>query len=235
MPPVLTQEVLEQLRSAAEYLGWVKVLIARVKSEEGDGLRRIRLRIGLAKNLMEEAFPIGIFADHYFHGSSDVEVALKVGNQSYDAIVIDRRPKPSKVSFIEVTLASEGETDYLRMLTLHESGHVSGLGRVSKTGTRKTGRVIEVEYEAVSQAEVLERERKAISEAIQCKLAKSYPTGTALVIAFDDTMSYDRADNLANIRDAIQSYEEELRVFRLVAVVGLVQRSCTFHPAANAI
>ena len=88
---------------------------------------------------MQEAFPIGLFATEYFDGSTEVEIALKVGSQGYDAVVNDRREKPSGISYIEVTMASEGEIDYLRMLTLHQAGQVSGLGRVSKSGTKKTG------------------------------------------------------------------------------------------------
>lgn len=234
MTDVLTPLVLEQPRMAAAYLPWVKELIGRVKSEELDGLLKIRLRVGLAKVLMQEALPIGLFASKYFEGSSEVEIALKVGSQGYDAVVADRRQKPSGISYIEVTIASEGEIDYLRMFTLHETGQVSGLGRVSKTGTKKTGRVVKVEAEAVSQTEILEKERRIISEAIKRKLGKAYPAGTALLIAFDDTMSYDRADNIANIEDILESYGEQLSVFRLVAIVGLTQKLFISRTGANA-
>lgn len=223
MPDVLTVQLLEQPQTAGTYLPWVRSLIERVKSEESDGLRKIRLRVGLAKELMQEAFPIGLFAFRYFEGSAEVEIALKVGSQAYDAVVHDQRTKASGISYIEVTVASEGEVDYLRMLTLHETDHVSGLGRVSKTGTKKTGRIVKVENEAVSQAEVLETESRIISEALERKLSKVYPAGTALVIAFDDTMSQDRPDNIANIESVLASYAERLRPFHVVAIVGLVR------------
>ena len=172
MPSALTSAVLEQPKTADNYLGWVKSLIEQIKSEDPDDLRKIRLRIGPAKELMEEAFPIGLFASRYFEGSTEVEISLKVGSQNYDAIVSDKREIPSGISYIEVTLASEGETDHLRMLTLHETGQISGLGRVSKTGTKKTGRVISVKAEAVSQQEVLAKERQTLSAAIERKLDK---------------------------------------------------------------
>jgi hypothetical protein len=234
MLDVLTSQVLEQPQTAGAYLDWVKGLIKRVKSEDPDGLRKIMLRIGLAKELMQEAFPIGLFASKYFEGSSQVEIALKVGSQGYDAVVNDQREKSSGITYIEVTFASEGEIDYLRMLTLHETGQVSGLGRVLKTGTKKTGLVVKVENEAVSQAEILAKERSVVSEAIERKLAKAYPAGTALLVAFDDTMSYDRADNIANIEFVLDSYREQLRVFRVVAVVGLVKNLFISRNGTNA-
>ncbi|MDY1221218.1 hypothetical protein ACM8BJ_34565, partial [Pseudomonas aeruginosa] len=138
MATMLTAQILEQPHTAHDYLHWVKGLIADVR-QEPDGLRQIRLRIGFAKNLMEEALPIGLFASHFFAGSEEVEISLKVGSQNYDATVRDARSRPSGVEFLEVTMASEGETDYLRMHMLHETGCVSGLGFVRKVVGRRSG------------------------------------------------------------------------------------------------
>jgi len=222
MDHILTSEVLEQPLSAAAYLGWVKSLIARTKAEDSDGLRKIRLRVGLAKELMEEALPIGYFARSYFEGSNQVNITLKVGSQCYDAVVSDCRDLPSGLEYLEVTLASEGEDEYLRMSELHDTAQVSGLGPVTKTGTRRIGRVVTIEPEVVSQANVLAKERRMIAKAIERKLAKSYPANTALIIGFDDTMSFNRSDNIANIKDTLAEFEDRLSVFHTVAVVGMV-------------
>jgi hypothetical protein len=72
--------------TAAEYLRCVREVISRVKGEP-DGIERIRLRKGLANELMNEAFPIGLLASTYYGASEEVRIRLKVGNQSYDAIV----------------------------------------------------------------------------------------------------------------------------------------------------
>ena len=220
--PVLTTAVLEQTQTAANYLPWVRELIARVKSEP-DGQEQLRLRIGLAKQLMNEAFPIGLLAAKYFEGSEQVTISLKVGNQNFDAAVVDARSEGSSVQYIEVTMADDGEDDYLRMRVLNERGEVSGLGQVSKTGTKKTGLTINVAGEMVSQAEVLIRERKRVSQAIARKLGKSYPPNTLLLLAFDDTMAFDRRDNIANIEAVLSDYLPRLQAFHAVAIVGLQQ------------
>lgn len=220
---ILKNELLEEQHSAADYLEWVRSLVAQVK-EEPDGLARIRLRIGPAKELMNEAFPIGLLASTFFGASDQVHLALKVGNQPYDATVSDLRPDGTSIQFIEVTLAGEGEDDYLRMRTLHECGHVSGLGRVAKSGTKKTGLNIRVESTMVSQTDVLDRERNSIASAIERKLTKSYPPHTLLLVAFDDTMAFDRPDNISNIQAAVSAFLPRLASFHSVALVGLQNR-----------
>ena len=141
---------LEDEHTAAEYLRWVKTRISRVKAET-DGLERIRYRVGLANELMNEALPLGLPASNYIESSEKICIQLRVGNQNYDATVTDGRDNSSSVEHIEVTLASDGEEGYLRMRVLHETGEVSGLGTVTKSGTQKTGLTIRVEREMVSQ------------------------------------------------------------------------------------
>ena len=216
----LTPEVLEEPHSAKDY--WAKSLVQRLKAEP-DGLERIRLKIGLAKDLMNEVMPIGLLASHYFDESEEVQIGLKIGNQTYDATVSDTRVAGPSVSYIEVTLAHEGEAEYLRDLHLHETGEVSALGSVTKHGTKRTGRTVTIDREMVSQTEVLKRERDLVSKAIDRKLSKRYPPKTLLIIGFDDTMAFDRSDNIANLNDVLTEYLPKLKAFHSVAIVGLRQ------------
>lgn len=222
MPDVLTNEVLEESHTAKEYLLWAKDLVKKLKSEP-NGLERIRLRVGLAKVLMEEAIPIGLLASKYFGESDDVRIKLKVGSQTYDAEVSDNRKQPSAISFIEVTLAHEGEDQYLRMRHLHEKGEVSGLGRVIKRGTKKTGLDVKVVNETLTQAEIMRRERDLLLKTIDKKLQKKYPPNTLLLVALDDEMAFDRKDNIKNLEDVIVERMSSLSAFHTIAVVGLHQ------------
>ena len=158
----LSKEILEEKRSAAHYLSWVRSLIDAVKLEPG-GLRRIRYREGLAQPLMYEALPIGLLANSFFEASEQVSIRLKVGSQPYDAEVEDGRQNGLPIRYLEVTMDLEVEDDYLRMKMLHEKGEVSGLTKVLKKRDRKNGLRVEIPREAVSQQEVLARERKVLS------------------------------------------------------------------------
>lgn len=200
----------------------MKTLISRVKKEP-NGLQQLRLRMGLAKELINEAFPIGLLASTYFGSSEEVSIRLKIGNQSYDAIVSDSRSTGLPVEYVEVTLASDGEDDYLRMHVLHESGGVSDVGSVIKTGTRRTGQTIQVKREMVSQSEILRRESERVARAIARKLDKAYPPNTLLLVGFDDTMAFDRPDNIANLEATVATYFPQLKAFHSVVIVGVQQ------------
>ena len=80
----LSPELLEQRHTAAEYLRWVRELIKLVQLED-NGIERIRLRQGLAKELMNEAFPIGLLAETFFEASEQVQISLRIGSQNFDA------------------------------------------------------------------------------------------------------------------------------------------------------
>jgi hypothetical protein len=218
--PSLTAQVLEEVHTAAEYHRWVRALISRVK-EEPEGIEQIRLRRGLAKELMNEALPIGLLASSYFSGSDEVSIQLKIGNQNYDAQVFDRRDGGLRVDYIEVTVAGDGEDDHLRMRALHEHGEVSGLGAVRRTGTQKTGLKIHVDREMIAQSEQLRRENARIAGAIQRKLSKKYPPNTLLLLAFDDTMAFDRPDNRSAIEATVAAFLPQLTSFHSVALIGM--------------
>ena len=218
----LTTDLLEEWHTASDYLGWARSLVERVKSEPG-GLERILLRTGLGKPLMEEAIPIGLLASKYFDGSSDVRIALKLGSQNFDATVSDGRGEGGSVSHIEVTLAHEGEDQYLRNLHLLEKGYVSDFGPVTKHGTKKTELSVQVEGKMKSQAEVIQCERCLVSDAIERKLGKHYPPGTLLLVGFDDRMAFDRKDNIANLESVVAEYLPRLKAFHTLAIVGLHQ------------
>jgi hypothetical protein len=231
---ILTRDVLEESHTAKSYLSWARGLVAQVKSEP-DGLRRIRLREGLTKELMTEALPIGHLASTYFAESEDVRIKLKIGNQNFDAEVSDDRKNASPLSFIEVTLAHEGEDEYLRSLVLHEIGEVSGLGKVTKRGTKKSGLTVEVAREMVSQGDVLSRERDCVSRAIERKLDKDYPADTLLLIGFDDTIAFERRDNTENLQAVLDEFLSRLKSFHTVAIVGLQRGLLIDRRTGNAI
>jgi hypothetical protein len=217
---VLTQQLLEEEHTADEYQKWVDSVIAKVQQEAGR-LKRIRLREGLAKQLMNEADPIGILATKYFAASDQVRIRLRIGNQLYDAEVVDQRTNGSSVRYLEVTMAFEGEDDYLRMKALQETGEVAWLSKVIKPKVRKPGWKPIIPMEAISQNEVVLRETEKFKGAIERKVGKSYPVGTMLVIGFDDRMAFDHRENQESLASVISAYRSQLVGFHSIALVGM--------------
>lgn len=220
----LTPEELQEPRTAAKLLPWVEQKIEEIGSTE-DGKRAIRFREGLAKPLVEEVLPLGIFASRHFHNSGKVNIQPTLGNQDYDATIQDRREQRAPFSFVEITQAHEGENKHLRMMVLERIGHVNVLGAVRKTGTKATDIHIEIENEAVSHTTVVEHELRKVEEAIRRKVQKSYPRDTALLVVFDDYISMQNQDDLGRLRDCVQSLLPDLRNFRWLAVIGWSKRT----------
>ncbi|MDD5038476.1 MAG: hypothetical protein PHN78_04080 [Dehalococcoidales bacterium] len=106
-------------------------------------MKYFRLQKGLIKQLVEEIVPLVIFGKHKFGDNTQVFLHPVIGNQPYDAIVVDTRTKPASQSYLEITLAHEGENDYWRRCLLLEEGYVPSYASVIKDGKGKN-RVVSI-------------------------------------------------------------------------------------------
>jgi len=220
----LSREELAMPRTAAQYLLWVDSRIEELAATP-QGKRAVRFRTGLAKPLVEEALPLGIFAQHHFGGSDSVDIRLVLGNQSYDAIVEDNRDAKSPFSFVEITQAHAGEDEYLRMLALDREGRVSALGPVHKVGTKATGIYVDVENVGVTHSDILEAELARVESAITRKLGKAYPSNTALLVVFDDHISIRDENDKDALRARITPLLPDVDNFCWLAIVGWTRRT----------
>jgi len=189
---IITEDEITTERTPAELIKWVESKLDAVASTDS-GEKTIRLRQGLAKQLVEEVYPLAIFASKKYGETNLVHIKPIIGNQNYDAILTDNSYSPASVSYVEVTQAHEGETEYLRAIHLQEHGYVPGIGTVKKEGTKKTGLRVSAQPEAVSVDSVAGSELQKIVDAIGRKEGKSYPDNTCLVIKFDDGYMFRRA------------------------------------------
>lgn len=220
----ITEEELQKERSASDFLPWVEGLLQALGSTpEGKGA--VRFRQGLAKQLVEEALPLGIFALHHYGSSEDVYLRLVLGNQNYDAVVHDRREAPSPFSFVEVTQAHAGEEEHLRMLEMEEHGHVNVLGTVSKSGTRATGIHVEIESAALSHHVVLEKELERVEAAVRRKAEKEYPEKTALLVVFDDYIAVNDEGDVGAVYERLERMLPDLAQFSWLSIVGWSKRT----------
>lgn len=179
---LLSKDELQRPRSARAFRAWVDRVIDALAADP-DLKLAARQQQDLMKSLFEEVRPLALFAHHHFNSSCLVTLQYVMGDQPYDGVVLRNWRWPrSKVKFIEVTQAHEGEAEHLRMLALKREGHVNALGPVHKTGTKATG--INLKHEDV-RGSVIDR----IVEAVERKQKKTYPEGTALVVSFDDSIA----------------------------------------------
>src|SRR5919108_4173948 len=112
-PPVLTQQELETPRPAADMLAWVDSAHARFNTRQ----LRAEARAGkhFANQLVLEARPMALFAGRYYGASPQVTITHIIGNQNYDGVIVDRRPHPDTLRYLEVTTTLKTYEDSLRM------------------------------------------------------------------------------------------------------------------------
>lgn len=190
-------EELAKRRTPRELIDWVERKMDQIGSTD-EGEKALRLHEGLAKQLMEEVYPLAIFGRHKFGDTDRILLEPVIGNQSYDAIVTDLRTKPNTQSYVEITQSHEGENDYLRRLVLQKQGCIFMPSDVIKTGTKKTGLKVSVKPN-VNSGEIAENELNRIVDAAKRKAGKDYPTGTSLIIVFDDDRFFQRAMDDSNL------------------------------------
>jgi len=220
----VTQNELKTPRPCKDFLLWVEKKIENIANcETGKGT--IRFRRGLAKQLVEEAMPIGIFAEHHFGHTDNVIIQCVIGSQNYDAQIFDKRSDQPALSYLEVTQSHDGEDEISRMRKLSECGHVSAVGEICKRGTNATGIKINVKEEAVSHDDVLEHTFTLCRDAIERKACKLYPEGTALVVVFDDYLLGSKGVDAKTLRAYINPVIARLDNFRLVALIGWSKRT----------
>jgi len=181
----VTEQELTKVRTPGELARWVAQKTDELASQPG-GKDAVRMRSGLCKQLTEEVYPLSILASHAYGNRDDVTIEPVLGNQNYDAIITvdDRRMK------LEITLAHEGEKEFLRRLMLKEQGHAPAFGDIKKTGTKNRGIVIESESIAHSVDEILDSQIDLIRKAVHRKLKNKYENGTELLIMFEDVISF---------------------------------------------
>jgi hypothetical protein len=192
---VLTQQELETPRTAADMLAWVDSAHARFNTRQ----LRAEARAGkhFANQLVLEARPMALFAGRYYGASPQVTITHIIGNQNYDGVIVDRRPHPDTLRYLEVTTTLKTYEDSLRMEQLSRAGHVAAYGRVTAEGSRSRRGKISVEG-GVREHQVIRAEHLTlVQRAVARKAQKQYQPNTALIVAVDDATPFREPDDVA--------------------------------------
>ncbi len=83
----ISVEEITKARTPLELVNWVESTMDKIGTTDA-GETALRLGEGLAKQLVEEVYPLAIFARHKFGDTHQILVQPVIGNQNYDAVVI---------------------------------------------------------------------------------------------------------------------------------------------------
>lgn len=212
----LTKDSMQKPRTPKDLLEWANKMIDKMRSSS-EGKKALRFNRGLAKELVDELLPLGLFGTRHFKTNPEVKIIPSIGCQNYDAKV---QGDEGPIDFIEVTQAHEGRNDHLRKKVLEDKGIVSGTGKVSSSGNKRTGHKINTETRWHYAEDLKNEEWERIKAAATRKSSKHYRNNTALVIMFNGKFLLSKPEYRGEVEDLIkEELVPDLRGFALVAFV----------------
>lgn len=152
------------------------------------------MRKGFCKQLVEEVYPLSIFASLRFSDANNVKFRPVIGNQKYDALITDYSVSPPRQSKLEITQAHEGETEFLRRLMLQEQRWAPASGQINKSGTKNTGIKLTPNLASKRVDDLQNEQIDLIRRALDRKLKNEYESDTALLIMFEDVVAFDEEE-----------------------------------------
>jgi hypothetical protein len=187
---ILVADDMRRARTASELASWI--LDRSVQFSRTIELRRYaRLRKGLCRAFYQEIVPFSVLLHRLYGSRLDVFGLPSVSGQAYDARILDASTTPPTEIFVQITYATNGHDESIRMEALNSTGRVALGGPVIYSGTRRTGRNIEIPLDMLSPDTLASDAARLVVDAIQRKRSKSYPRGYILIVGLDDMLVSD--------------------------------------------
>jgi hypothetical protein len=212
---LVTEDELTVERTSDELFAWVQKKIQEIERIEG-GKEAARMRKGYCKQLVEEIFPLSIFAKHVYSGKSHITFRPVIGNQNYDVLITDRSVSPPNISRLEITQAHEGEAEFLRRLLLQDQGWAPASGAIEKSGTKNTGIKLKASIEALDFEDVVADQVRLVTEAFERKLNRTFEQSTSLLIMFEDVYIFDDDRAIEKLRKLVEEEFAPTAFFKVV-------------------
>lgn len=222
---ILIKEEMVVERTPKELTAWVERKLLEFKGF--DCLKeRVLLHKGLFKKFYEEVYPLNIFVNKLYKERSDVGCTSNLDNQDFDAVICDYSFSPPHKLRVEFTCAIEYPDEHMRMKYFLGHGHVNVYGKLSYTGTKKTGHKIHVENEMIDRDVLLQKKflliKKAAEQKSMLRKLKKYGRKHVLVIFFDDCFLFNSEDDVRLLENFVKTNVLPIPLnFKAVYVLGL--------------
>ncbi|MFQ5937847.1 MAG: hypothetical protein ACE5LB_15700, partial [Acidiferrobacterales bacterium] len=123
---VLSAADYETERTPQELIRWVEDK-SRLFGQSEDGKNYVRSREGLARKFIDEIYPLSHLARHLFEGRLDVVCKPSLGDEEFDAVIVDYRDRPLRIHKLKFVHAIHAYDEYLHRVCLPEEGFLSAL------------------------------------------------------------------------------------------------------------
>jgi hypothetical protein len=174
----------EVARTGEDLIAWIELVDEQFRVDD-------RIEEDLTKKFFEEIRPLGDLARHKYLGRPGISLRPKIGNQSYDAEIIDTSAGNEHIRRVEFTSAYCDEDFALREESLAQHGDVYMTGHVWRNGTKASGGRVHVALEFEDHQILLEKMLESVKARVVNKLDKPYTANTILAVVFDDFILYE--------------------------------------------
>lgn len=181
--PVRTEDC-EVLRTPENLIAWIESVKPQFHADD-------RIEGGLSKRFFEEIRPLGHLARHKYLGKPGLSLRPKIGDQNYDAEIIDTSAGNEHIRRVEFTSAYRDEDFALRQEAFDQHGDVYMTGHIWRNGTKASGGRVHVAPDFEDHQIRLEKMLESVKARVANKLDKRYTANTILTIVFDDTILYE--------------------------------------------
>ena len=184
---ILQKKDCEVARTAEELIAWIESIEARI-----DALPRPKtyewMEQELPKHYFEEIRPLGHLAYHKYLGKPGLSLRPKIGNQNYDAEIIDTSSGDENIKRVEFVITYRGHDLALREEYLRHHGGVFMSGPpAERDGTKASGGQVHIVPGWVDHPEYLYNLVAVIEQGVAQKMGMPYPLDTILAVIFDDS------------------------------------------------
>jgi hypothetical protein len=181
------REDCEVAHTTEELIVWIESVKDQFHADD-------RIEKILIKAFFEEILPLGDLARHYYLGRPGLYLRSKIGNQSYDAEIIDTSSGNEHIKRVEFTSAFRNYNLALRLEHFDRHGDVYWTGPAWRDGTKASGGQVQVVPEFVDHQILLDNLFDSIEAAVENKLSMPYVADTMLAVVFNDFILYRDTD-----------------------------------------
>jgi hypothetical protein len=184
--PVRTEDC-EVARTAEGLIAWIESVEDQFRADD-------RIEKVLIKAFFEEIKPLGHLARHKYLGRPGLSLRPKIGDQNYDAEIIDTSSGDENITRVEFTSTYRDDDLALRLEYLGQQGDVYLTGHAWRDGTKASGGQVHVVPEFEDHQILLNKMLDTVKTRVVNKIGKPYASNTILAIVFNDSILYHETD-----------------------------------------
>ena len=211
---IIKPDELSQIVKCSDALEQYEKLLGRFATNV-ETAKYLRLKKGIAQELVDEFAPLCIYAQEYHGNSNNLMKYRYETDQSFDGEILN--DKKEVLEQLEITCAVDGYNERLRMERLNKEGIANAFGEVKYTGRKENRVFLEEGIKLVSKNQLENHYKELVEAAYRSKKNKTGKyNGMILLIAIEDFLV--KECNMDNIVEGLSLAKDRFSSIFLVNI-----------------